>query len=136
MKFGETNFFWTFESLLGELLLHQSRTLGWEDSATGDSFSEAHPRRGHLQGSLVSVQDRLPPPASQGKERPESTFLVPTGQPALLYLLHQRDRPACVHTHTLTLTPPRLKCLHNEQGGDSSSKLLIMFPFGLSKDTS
>lgn len=54
------------------------------------------------------------------------------------YLNHQVGRLVCVcaHTHTLSGTPPRLKCLHQEQDSVSYRKLLIMFPFGLFRDTS
>lgn len=67
---------------------------------------------------------------------PESTFLGPTGQSVPVSLNHQVGRLACAHTHTFTLTPPRLKCLHSVQGRDSSSELLIRFPSGLFRDTS
>lgn len=134
LKFGETNFFWTFRSLVGvpSLGLRGGRSPRQETASLRLIPTEAPaglPAECAGQTSTSSFPE-------EGETRPKSTFLVPTGQTAPLYLIHQVGRPACVHTQALTLTPPRCKCLHNEQGGGSSSKLLIMFPFGLSKDTS
>lgn len=70
--------------------------------------------------SLMGVEDRLPPPASLRRERPESIFLVPTGQSVPVYLIHQVGRQACarVHTHTLSHShlPGSDACITSEEG--------------------